>query len=100
MKPESSQFIENESTSFVCILNGMDKFQIKNITWYKNDNLINEINLENAKIDYENMRLKLADLSHLKDNGIYYCVVELKNSQSVVSNKLEIEKKFKNYFNI
>ena len=97
IKAESSQFIETESTSFVCLLNGMGASQIKSVSWYKDDLLINELTMHNAQLENLNMRLKLSELSHSKDNGIYHCSVELKNSQIVLSNKIELETKCK-YF--
>ena len=57
----------------------MDKSQINSVTWFKNDNMIGELSMSNAKIDSQNARLIIKDLSHRRDNGIYHCQIELKN---------------------
>ena len=93
IKADSRQIIENESIGFKCILDGMDKSQINRLWWYKNDHLIEETLLKNARIDRANMALVLNDLSHHNDNGKYHCVIELKNSQNISSNQIDVETK-------
>jgi hypothetical protein len=69
----------------------MEKSQINMVSWYKNDILIEETSLKNIKIDLEHMRLVINSLSHKNDNGLYHCMIELKNTQNVSSDKLKIE---------
>jgi len=95
IKAESNQFVENESAIFACELNGMDKSQINSVTWFKNENLIEETPMSNVKIDSQNTRLIIKDLSHRRDNGIYHCQIELKNLQIISSNKVEVETRCK-----
>ena len=67
------------------------------VSWYKNDILIEETSLKNIKIDAEHMRLVINSLSHKNDNGLYHCMIELKNTQNVSSDKIKIETKCKQY---
>jgi hypothetical protein len=73
----------------------MDKSQINSVSWFKNDNIIEETPTSSVKMDSQNARLIIKDLSHRRDNGIYHCQIELKNLQNILSNKMEVETRCK-----
>lgn len=63
------------------------------IHWYKNNEEIDEKRFKNALISFREMRLKIFELTHSIDDGVYYCGLTLKNGQMIFSNKIELRVK-------
>lgn len=63
------------------------------MSWYKNDERIEEKRQKNSVISSREMRLKLFELNHRTDDGVYYCGLTLKNGQQIYSNKIDLRVK-------
>lgn len=94
MKPETEDFVENQSTSFSCHLKGIGNNQIENIKWFRDNELLTETRLKSYRIFNKEMRIDISSLNHLIDNGNYYCGLTLKNGQTIFSNKIDVKIKY------
>lgn len=68
------------------------------IDWFKNDEKIEERRQKNVVISSREMRLKLFELNHKTDDGVYSCRITLKNGQYIYSNRVEMKVKCKPKF--
>ena len=92
-KAKTDDFVENESTNLKCEIFGLSKNKIYEVLWFKNDIEIDEKNNSNLIINSKDMSLNFINLSHLINNGNYYCAAKLKNKQLIYSNKLDVKVK-------
>ena len=92
-KADSVSFNQFESTSLRCSLSGISIANVHSLRWLKDGAPVKETNspVGSFLIDYKQMRLELKNMSYETHNGIYHCVVELKNKQSLHSNILQVK---------
>ena len=81
MEESALNYIENESANLTCVYTEINNDLIKEIKWYKNENLTEEFS--------NSTYLEFNKLSQ-SDNGNYRCQVELINGQTISSQPITI----------
>lgn len=90
----SFNMIINITFKDLCNQIGLGSKQIEAISWYKNDERIDEKKQpKNMVISHREMRLKIFELNPKVDDGVYHCMLTLKNGQQIYSNKVDMRVK-------
>lgn len=94
------EFKEGSRATLYCNVSGISIDQLEHLKWIKNSKIISDAYLSQTHLHHDRLNLELYSLNYTKDNGIYYCEITLKNSQILVSNKLDIKVVFSPQVNL